>query len=104
MGVFTESIRVSCAPNGVPLRVSWRECDYRLVAEPQRWFERRKWWEENLRIPRGIGAGMADYEIWRLQIAPVNGRGQMQSIDVSFDPQSTNWRLIRVHHELSIGT
>ncbi|MGP9781135.1 hypothetical protein CQ017_01485 [Arthrobacter sp. MYb224] len=103
MGIFTESIQVSCAPSGVPLRVSWQGCEYRLVAEPQRWFERRKWWDENLRIPRGIGAGLADYEIWRLEITRAAGRGPTRSIDVSFDPQSTRWRLIRVNQELPIS-
>lgn len=101
--MFTESIQVSCAPNGVPLRVSWQGCDYRLVAEPQRWFERRKWWDEKLRVPRGVGAGMVDYEIWRLEITPVVGRGRMQSVDVSFDPQSTRWRLVRVNQGMSTG-
>ena len=49
MGIFTESIEVARATDGMPLRVKWRGRDYRLVAEPQRWFERRKWWDENLR-------------------------------------------------------
>ena len=48
MGMFTESIEVTRAADGMPLRVSWQGQGYRLVAEPQRWFERRKWWDENL--------------------------------------------------------
>lgn len=101
MGMFTESIEVARAANGMPLRVSWQGQDYRLAAEPQRWFERRKWWDENLRIPRGIGAGMADYEMWRLQLVAVRGPKQVHSVDVSFDPQSERWRLVRVHDSLA---
>lgn len=103
MGMFTESIQVSCTPNGVPLRISWRGCDYRLVAEPQCWFERRKWWDENLRVPRGVGAGMVDYEMWRLEVTQVAGHGPTWSVDVSFDPQSTRWRLVRVNRDMPIG-
>lgn len=101
MGMFTESIEVARATDGMPLRVKWRGRDYRLVAEPQRWFERRKWWDENLRIPRGIGAGIADYEMWRLQLVAVRGSQEVHSVDVSFDAQTQRWRLVRVHQTLA---
>lgn len=101
MGMFTELIEVACAANGMPLRVRWQGQDYRLAAEPQRWFERRKWWDENLRIPRGIGAGIADYEMWRLQLVAVRGPRQVHSVDVSFDAQTERWRLVRVHESLA---
>ncbi len=99
MGMFTEPIEVTRAANGIPLRVTWQGKDYRLVAEPERWFERRKWWEENMRIPRGLGAGVADYEMWRLQLVSSEGRGEPFSVDVSFDAQSTRWRLVRLHEQ-----
>lgn len=101
MGMFTEAIEVTRAANGMPLRVKWQGKDYRLVAEPHRWFERRKWWDENLRIPRGIGAGMADYEMWRLQLSLVNGTQEVHSVDVSFDAQTQRWRLVRMHETLA---
>ncbi len=101
MGMFTESIEVARAANGMPLRVNWQGQDYRLVAEPQCWFERRKWWEENLRIPQGIGAGIADYEMWRLQLVAVSGSRQERTVDVSFDVQTGRWRLVRVHQALA---
>ena len=101
MGMFTESIEVARATIGVPLRVNWQGQDSRLVAEPQRWFERRNWWDENLRIPRGIGAGIADYEMWRLQLVAVRGPQQVHSVDVSFDAQTERWRLVRVHDSLA---
>lgn len=103
MGMFTERIEVACTPAGVPLRVRWNGRDYRLVAEPHRWFERRKWWDEGLRVPRGIGAGVVDYEVWRLQIAPGAARGEGRTIDVSFDPLTAQWRVIKVHHELPLS-
>lgn len=104
MGMFTEGIEVTCTPAGVPLRVRWQGRDYRLVAEPHCWFERRKWWEEKVRIPRGAGAGLADYEMWRLQLAPLRGPGEPFSVDVSFDPQSTRWRLVKAHeYPLALG-
>lgn len=103
MGMFAEAIEVACTPAGVPLRVRWKGHEYRLVAEPHRWFERRKWWDEGMRVPRGTGAGVVDYEIWRLQIALGSSRSQGRTIDVSFDPQSARWRLIRVHQELPLS-
>lgn len=100
MGMFTEAIEVTCTPAGVPLRVHWKGREYRLIAQPHRWFERRKWWEEGLRVPRGSGGGLADYEIWRLQLGLGLAAGDGVSVDVSFDPQGARWRLIRVHQEL----
>ena len=101
MGMFTESVEVTRAANGMPLRVKWKGADYRLVAEPECWFERRKWWDENLRIPRGIGAGVAEHGMWGLQLAPASGRGEARRGGGRFEPQSGLWRLVRVHYEMA---
>jgi Family of unknown function (DUF6504) len=96
MGVFSEAVEVVCSPAGQPLRLRWQGRSYRIVAEPVRWYERRKWWAEELRAERGRGAGLVDQEIWRVQ-ARLNGRSQIRTLDLSHQVDTDRWRLIRVH-------
>ncbi|GAB2907608.1 hypothetical protein [Neomicrococcus lactis] len=95
MGLFTQSVEVECTPAGQPLRVHWQGREYRLAAEPVRWFERRKWWAEDVRAERARGAGMVDHEIWRLQVRLV-GRGPLQTLELSHHVETGRWRLIQV--------
>lgn len=99
MGVFTESIEVACSPSGQPIRLRWQNRDYRIAAEPVRWYERRSWWAEEQRAERGGGAGLVDHEIWRLQVR-LNGGSQLRTLDVSRQVASGRWRLVRVHEVL----
>lgn len=99
MGVFSEAIEVVCSPAGVPLRLLWGGRTYRLAADPVRWYERRKWWEEETRAERGHGPGLVDHEIWRVQ-ARLNGRSALRTLDISHQVDTGRWRLIRVHDAL----
>ncbi|MCU1572532.1 MAG: hypothetical protein JWO93_614 [Micrococcaceae bacterium] len=96
MGMFTQSVEVSCAQNGLPLRLEWQGRTYRLGAEPVRWYERRNWWEEESRAAAGAGAGLVDSEIWRVQ-ARLDGQGPLLTFDLSRHVGSGRWRLIRLH-------
>lgn len=99
MGVFSEAIEVVCSPAGVPLRLTWGGHTYKVSAEPVRWYERRRWWEEEARAARGRGAGLVDHEIWRVQ-ARLNGRSALRTLDISHQVDTGRWRLIRVHDAL----
>ena len=70
MGMFSESVDVVCAPTGEPAELRWGGRDYRVCAEPVRWYERRQWWAEERRAPLGSGPGLVDHEIWRVQVLP----------------------------------
>ncbi|MET1034208.1 DUF6504 family protein [Arthrobacter halodurans] len=99
MGLFTQSVEVDCSAAGLPLRLRWQGREYRVSAEPVRWFERRKWWAEEVRAERGRGPGLVDHEIWRLQVR-LAGRGPLVTFDVSRQTETGRWRLIRIHDAL----
>lgn len=96
MGVFSESIEVVCSPAGQPIRLVWQHRTWHVAADPVRWYERRNWWAEELRAERGRGAGLVDYEIWRVQ-ARLNSRSALRTFDLSHHADSARWRMIRVH-------
>lgn len=99
MGLFTQSVDVECSTAGLPLRLRWQGREYRVSADPVRWFERRKWWAEEVRAERGRGPGLVDHEIWRLQVR-LAGRGPLLTFEVSCDVETGRWRLIRIHDAL----
>lgn len=99
MGLFTQSVEVECTPAGLPLRMRWQGREYRVAAQPVRWFERRKWWTEEVRAERGRGPGLVDHEIWRLQVRQT-ARGPLLTFDVSRQVETGRWRLIRIHDAL----
>ncbi|MFJ4025836.1 DUF6504 family protein [Paenarthrobacter sp. NPDC089989] len=99
MGLFSESVTVTCAETGQPQRIQWQSRDYRVSAEPVRWFERRQWWIEESRAPLGTGAGLVDHEIWRVQLQEdtAGPTGKSITLDLVRHVGSGRWRLLRIH-------
>jgi hypothetical protein len=112
MGMFSESVDVTCNAAGQPLKLQWAGRHYTVCAEPVRWFERRQWWAEESRAPLGSGPGLVDHEIWRVQVLAVRGSGRPGTGPGTPDAQSTEetltldlsrhlgsgrWRLLRIH-------
>jgi hypothetical protein len=98
MGIFTQSVAVRCTTAGEPLRLEWNGRSYILAAEPVRWYERRKWWTEEQRAERGRGAGLVDYEVWRVEVRLEQARqAPPLTLDVSHHLDSGRWRLVRIH-------
>lgn len=106
MGLFSESIKVACTPDGQPQSLTWAGKSYTVCAEPLRWYERRQWWSEETRAPLGSGPGVVDHEIWRVQVLPSNpGPGsipdlQPLTLDLTLHLRSGRWRLLRIHDAL----
>ncbi len=96
VGVFSDSVEVACSPSGQPLQLVWQNRTYKIAAEPLRWYERRKWWEEELRAERGRGAGLVDHEIWRVQ-ARINDRSELRTLDIVHQVDTGRWRLLKIH-------
>jgi hypothetical protein len=96
--VFTQSVGVERDPSGTPRYLDWQGRRYVVAAEPVRWYERRRWWEEERRAQRGRGAGLIDHEIWRLQVRLAAARrAPLITLDIAHHHDSGRWRLIRVH-------
>lgn len=98
MGVFSDAVEVVCSPEGQPQQVLWRSRTWHVAVEPVRWFERRRWWEEETRAEPGRGAGLVDHEIWRLQVEPADGSGLL-TLDISHRLDTDRWRLVRLHDD-----
>lgn len=97
MGLFSESVDVSCTDAGQPQYVQWKGHRYVVCNEPVRWYERRQWWVEESRAPLGSGAGLVDHEIWRVQLQPPPEEGQTITLDLVRHNGSGRWRLLRIH-------
>lgn len=97
MGIFSESVDVSCTPDGMPASLVWAGRQYVVCAEPVRWFERRQWWAEEQRAPLGSGASLVDSEIWRLQVRGAADPERSLTLDLSRHLGSGRWRLLRIH-------
>jgi hypothetical protein len=105
--MFSESVDVSCAPDGHPVAVVWAGRSYSVCAEPVRWYERRQWWAEETRAPLGSGPGLVDHEIWRVQVQPsapgASGFKEQEeslTLDLTRHIRIGRWRLLRIHDAL----
>ncbi|MHC6592579.1 DUF6504 family protein [Arthrobacter sp. C152] len=102
MGMFSESVEVLCSVSGQPETITWAGTDYRVCAEPLRWYERRQWWAEDSRAPLGTGPGVVDHEIWRVQVLPSSAPAGAETLtlDLTRHIRSGRWRLLRIHDAL----
>jgi hypothetical protein len=94
-------MKVEVATNGMPVQVEWQGRVYRVIADPVRWYERRRWWEEEMHVGGGEGAGIIDHEIWRLQVQLSPG-SPIRTFDVSHRVGTDLWRMICVHSEFTM--
>ncbi|QOD05699.1 hypothetical protein [Pseudarthrobacter sp. BIM B-2242] len=59
-----------------------------LVApDAVRWFERRSWWETDLRMPALGGGARIDVEIWRLQARREDGGTGLETFEIAASPE-----------------
>jgi hypothetical protein len=92
-----EHVQVSVDQAGQPVRFTWRGGNYLVSEKPVRWFSRRDWWLEASRVPKGIGAGVFEVEIWRILAAETKARHCLQfEFAHDLDPASGRWQLIQV--------
>ena len=73
---------------------------YLVKSRPVRWFARREWWVEASRVHRGIGAGVVEVEMWRLQAKNVDPQAASESSGGQFElihsADDNVWRLVHV--------
>src|SRR6476469_10934604 len=102
MGTFSESVDVVCAPTGEPAELRWAGREYRVCAEPLRWYERRQWCAEERRAPLGSGPGLVDHEIWRVQVRAAGDHAAESTLtlDLTRHVGSGRWRLLKIHDAL----
>lgn len=97
--------RVSTTTAGQPLRLEMDGRRYRVAADPVQWFERRSWWEEVDRAPKGACPHLVDREMWQVQVAvetPTGARGRrapvrdqdLRTLELERDGRTGAWSLV----------
>ena len=66
--ILMETVEVQFTTAGQPLRVQRQGRVWAVIAEPVRWFERVKWWESELRAPKGASFRI-DVLVWQVQVS-----------------------------------
>ncbi|MDR2256184.1 MAG: DUF6504 family protein [Arthrobacter sp.] len=89
-----EAVQVDLTPAGVPLRFIWRGRTWHIGARPVRWFERRPWWAESPRAPKGGPVGLIDREIWQVQ-ARLGRAGELATFELVSDQETGRWDIRR---------
>lgn len=96
---ITESVEVVMSEQGLPVHLWWRDSGYDVVADPVRWFARRRWWTEEARAERGR-AGLVSQEVWRIQVQ--NPRtAEKVTVDLGRSLPADRWRVLRIHENPS---
>lgn len=94
-----ETVFVSTNKGGEPIGFNWRGIAYLVKSRPMRWFARREWWVEASRVQRGVGAGMVEIEMWRLQAGQAGDSAnpsEPAQFELTRSEEDNVWRLVRV--------
>lgn len=96
-----ETVFVATNKGGEPIGFNWRGIAYLVKSRPLRWFARREWWVEASRVQRGVGAGMVEIEMWRLQASKAapqadSNSEQTAQFELTRDSEDGLWRLVKV--------
>jgi hypothetical protein len=99
-----ETVLVSTNRSGEPIGFLWRNSNYQVRTKPIRWFTRRDWWLEAVRVQRGVGASVLEVEVWRMMASK---REDLESakktqFEITHSADGTGnekdiWRLLRVY-------
>lgn len=102
---LSQAVNVTVDSEGRPATVQWDHYSYVVVAQPVRWFARRRWWLEESRAERGR-EGLVAQEVWRVQLED-NRPGVLRAhssetetfctVDLGRSMPSGRWRLLRIH-------
>lgn len=94
MTVLETEIMVQTTTAGVPTSVHCNGRLWRVAAEPVRWYERRPWWNQVQRMPKG--QGRVDVQVWRVQARlGHNERSELVTMELERDHQGGQWRMRR---------
>ena len=91
-----EAVSVSTTSSGEPIGFNWRGIAFLVRSRPTRWFARREWWVEAARAHRGIGSGIVEVEMWRLQAGQELNVEAKAEFELIHSTEDGVWRLTRV--------
>ncbi|MDO5754592.1 hypothetical protein [Arthrobacter sp.] len=90
MNFSLAEVAVQTNTEGVPLTVHRNGREWIVGAEPLRWYERRQWWKQAQRMPRGHGR--VDVQVWRIQARlGRNMRSELVTMELECDAAEGRW-------------
>ena len=87
-----ETVEIQFTTAGHPLRVHRQGRIWTVVAEPVRWFERVKWWESELRAPKGASFRI-DALVWQVQVSLGSTTSDVLTWELINHPSTGGWHL-----------
>ena len=83
---------VKTSGDGIPTAVVAAGREWAVGAETVRWFERVSWWEDQRRMPKGLGR--VDVEVLQVQVRlGLNQRSALTTMVLERDGRGGGWRL-----------
>lgn len=90
MNFSLAEVDVQTNTDGVPLTVHRNGREWIVGAEPLRWYERRQWWKQAQRMPKGHGR--VDVQVWRIQARlGRNMRSDLVTMELECDATEGRW-------------
>lgn len=84
---------VDLTTSGQPCRVYRGGRVWIVGAVPVRWFERTRWWHDELRMSKGSRIGI-DVEVWMVQVRLGRGRGsELVTWELVHHASTGRWKL-----------
>lgn len=94
-GPALDDLAVVCDITGTPCAVTYRGEEHRVLQPAVRWYERRNWWDVEVRVPRESRTSVVDQERWRVQ-AVRPGVVIARTFELVRNQFTDQWRVLRV--------
>ena len=91
-----EQVAVAVNGTGEPIGFKWRNANFLGANKPMRWFARREWWAEAVRVQRGVGRDVIEVEMWRLMASDLRSKTCRQ-YELLHAVGKDDWRLVLVY-------
>ena len=90
-----DDLAVVCDITGTPCAVTYRGEEHRVLQPAVHWYERRNWWDVEVRVPRESRTSAVDQERWRVQ-AVRPGVVIARTFELVRNQFTDQWRVLRV--------
>ncbi|WP_330446769.1 DUF6504 family protein [Kocuria rhizophila] len=90
-----EDVSVRCDAVGNPCELVYHGREQRVLEPVIHWFERRKWWDVEARVPRESRTSAVDRERWRVQAVQA-GAAVARTFELTRNQATEQWQLLRV--------
>ena len=90
-----DDLAVVCHSPGTRCVGTYRGEEHRVLQPAVRWYERRNWWDVEVRVPRESRTSAVDQERWRVQVVRP-GVVIARTFELVRNQFTDQWRVLRV--------